>query len=79
MSHKHCVFCGEELPVPRPTSWSSVCTSPINTTQPDTVGNRHHAFFVGHSGKPIPVAKNFHGDCLDCGEELASVAKAELT
>src|SRR5690349_18601915 len=51
MSHKHCAFCGEELPVPRPTSWSTVCLAENNTTEPDTVGNRHHAFFVGRTSK----------------------------
>jgi hypothetical protein len=47
MSHKHCVFCGEEIPCPRPTSFSLICTSALNTTIPDTTGNRYHAVFLG--------------------------------
>lgn len=49
MSHKHCVFCGEEVPVPRPTNWSLVCESPLNTTAPDITGKRYHAVIVGSS------------------------------
>ena len=51
MSHKHCIFCGEEIPVPRPTSWSSVCESPSNTMTPDTVGKRYHAFMISRDYK----------------------------
>lgn len=35
--------------MPRPTSWSTVCHARNNTSQPDTVGNRHHAFLVGRN------------------------------
>lgn len=56
MTHKHCVFCGEELPIPRPTSFIDICGSPMNTTVPDTAGNRHHAYFMGRSAThPIPA------------------------
>lgn len=51
MTHKHCVFCGEEVPVPRPTSWSTVCRAENNTGPMDTVGNRHHAVLVGRQDK----------------------------
>src|SRR5258708_6106084 len=66
MSHKHCIFCGEEIPVPRPTSWSSVCESPSNTMTPDTVGKRYHAFMISRdyknfqAGTATPVETNWN-------------------
>jgi hypothetical protein len=65
MSHKHCVFCGEEIPVPRPTSFSTVCKAENNIGPIDTVGNRHHAVIIGrHSDIPAGVKPT----CLDCAQ-----------
>lgn len=39
-----CIFCGALMSLVGATG--TVCTDPRNNTQPDTVGNRHHVFFV---------------------------------
>jgi len=58
MSHKHCIFCGEEVPVPRPTNWSLECDSPLNNISPDTAGRRYHAVIVGSAKREINHADN---------------------
>jgi hypothetical protein len=94
MSHKHCVFCGDELPSPRPTIWSSVCTSEANTTNPDTVGNRHHAFLTGRTDsnyKPWesgaaqevsphnPIERKLLTICPECGSKERDPRRALST
>lgn len=58
-THKHCIFCGEEVPVPRPTNWNLACDSPLNTMTPDTVGKRYHAVIVGSAKNETPATQGF--------------------
>lgn len=71
MSHKHCVFCGEEVPVPRPTNWSLVCESPLNNTIPDTVGKRYHAVIVG-TAKREPERAAAPPEPSECSPEMSA-------
>lgn len=39
IDHKHCIFCGRSS-----DSKEVVCDSQLNPLQPDTVGNKPHAY-----------------------------------
>jgi hypothetical protein len=54
-SHKHCIFCGIEVPVPRPTTFSLICYSPLNGTTPDSCGHKYHAVIVGRANRETEI------------------------
>lgn len=84
MSHKHCVFCGEEVPCPRPTSFSLVCDSPLNNTAPDTFGKKYHAVIIGRAkNEPTPLAfvaaqPDNRMRCAECKEPVCDHVYARL-